>query len=108
MRTRRNPPPPAASPPSVSPASGPGQRGPLQVNMPAGKVGTQPATGGDGPDLRLPHERDQSAVDSAAATPDPVMVQAAKDLAAGQVDTDLRNLGGLDDVQRQKLLKRQR
>ena len=110
MPTRRNPPPPPppAPPPSVSPASGPGRRGSLQVNMPAGKVNTQPAPGGDGSELRLPHERDQSAVDSAAATPDPVMVQAAKDLAAGQVDTDLHNPGGLDDVQRRKLLKQQR
>lgn len=108
MPTRRNPrKPPPAPPPATSPASGPGRRGPLQVNMPAAKVTTQPVPEPDTPDLRLPHERDQSAVDATAATPDPVMVQAAKDIAAGQVDTDLRNPGGLDDVRRRKLLKQQ-
>lgn len=112
MSTHRNPPkpppaPPSAISPATSPDSGPGRRGPLQVNMPAAKVTTQPVPGPDTPDLRLPHERDQSAVDAAAATPDPIMVQAAKDIASGQVDTDLRNPGGLDDERRRKLLKQQ-
>ncbi|MGE0805763.1 MAG: hypothetical protein AB7L76_09440, partial [Burkholderiaceae bacterium] len=39
----------------------------------------------------LPHERDQNAaVVDEAAVPDPVIRQAAKDLAAGQQDTDRR------------------
>ena len=73
--------------------------------MPAGTVATQPVPDLDAAELRLPHERDQSAVDSAASTPNPVVEQAARDLAAGQVDTDLRNPGGLDDERRRKLLK---
>jgi hypothetical protein len=76
--------------------------------MPAAKVATRPVSDPDEPDLRLPHERDQSAVDATAAAPDPVVVQAAKDLAAGQVDTDLRNPGGLDDGRRRKMVERRR
>jgi hypothetical protein len=76
--------------------------------MPAAKVATRPVSDPDAPDLRLPHEHDQSAVDATDAAPDPVVVQAAKDLAAGQVDTDLRNPGGLDDVRRRKMLERSR
>jgi hypothetical protein len=86
----------------------PGRRDKLAVNLPAGKVETRPRPAGPTPDLRLPHERDQSAVDSTAAAPDPMMVQAAKDLAAGQVDTDLHNQPGLDAAQRRKLLRRSR
>jgi len=85
----------------------PGRRGPLKVNLPAATAGTRPAPGAE-PDLRLPHERDQSAVGSTAAAPDPVVVQAAKDLAAGQVDTDLRNPGGVDDARRKKLISQQK
>ena len=85
---------------------GPGRRQPLAVNMPAATVQTQLQTQDDPPDLRLPHERDQSAVDTTALAPDPMMVQAAKDLAAGLVDTDLHNLPGLD-AERQRTLLRQ-
>ncbi len=100
--------PPTAPAPAPSPASGPGRREPLAVNMPAAKVATPTLPDPDEPDLRLPHERDQSGVDVTAAAPDPLVVQAAKDIAAGLVDTDLRNPGGLDDGQRRKLLQQQR
>lgn len=100
--------PPSTPAPAPTPASGPGRREPLTINMPAAKVTKQALPDPAEPDLRLPHERDQSGVDVTAATPDPVVVQAAKDIAAGLVDTDLRNPGGLDDGLRRKLLKQQR
>ena len=53
--------------------------------------------------LPLPHERDQSAHD-VAAKPDPVMVQAYQDLAAGMVDTDMRATPGLDAQRRAELV----
>jgi len=89
-------------------AEGPGRRQPLAVNMPAATVQTRVRTQDDPPDLRLPHERDQSAVDTTALAPDPMMVQAAKDLAAGLVDTDLHNLPGLDAERQRALLRRGR
>ena len=94
--------------PSNKAAEGPGRRQPLAVNMPAATVQTQRQTQDDPPDLRLPHERDQSAVDTTALAPDPMMVQAAKDLAAGLVDTDLHNLPGLDAERQRTLLRRAR
>ena len=89
-------------------AEGPGRQQPLAVNMPAATVQTRLQTQDHPPDLRLPHERDQSAVDITAAAPDPMMVQAAKDLAAGLVDTDLHNLPGLDAERQRTLLRRAR
>lgn len=65
--------------------------------------------------LPLPHERDQStAADSTgghgsgAAGDDQkrVMDRARRDLAEGQVDTDLRGTPGLDDEKRRELLKK--
>ena len=101
---------PAANRPSAprKAGEGPGRRQPLAVNMPAATVQTQLQTQDDPPDLRLPHERDQSAVDTTAPAPDPMMVQAAKDLAAGLVDTDLHNLPGLDAERQRTLLHRAR
>ena len=47
---------------------------------------------------RLPHERDESD-DSQSSEPRADMQQAAKDIAGGQVDTDLRNrAGGVENV----------
>jgi hypothetical protein len=49
---------------------------------------------------RLPHERDESH-DSQAAQPGPArddIKQAYKDLQNGQVDTDLRDIRGVDAV----------
>ena len=54
-------------------------------------------------DLALPHERDQS-THSTAAQPDPVIVQAKRDIDAGQVDTDLRATPGLDAQRRAQLV----
>jgi len=100
---------PAATPvpapaPENSPRRGAGPGEPLAVNMPAAKVSTDGNVAAASSGMRLPHERDQSAVDSTAAEPDPVVAQAAKDLAAGQVDTDLRN-DGLNGPLRRKLSK---
>lgn len=53
------------------------------------------------PDLRLPHERDQS-TDQTAAKPDPRIQQARRDLERGQVDTDMRTPPGLDAEQRRQ------
>ena len=46
---------------------------------------------------QLPHERDESD-QSQSSPPRKVMQQAAKDIASGQVDTDLRNGGGVENV----------
>ena len=46
---------------------------------------------------RLPHERDESD-ESQQSGPRDDMRQAYKDLQEGQVDTDLRNTGGVDEV----------
>lgn len=72
------------------------------------RIGTAPHAPGEGggaqTQLRLPHERDQS-IDSTHPRPDPVIEQAARDLAAGQVDTDLRATPGLDAERRRHLLR---
>ncbi|TCP04393.1 hypothetical protein [Rubrivivax gelatinosus] len=70
------------------------------------EVGTPPiapgqAAGEDGQALPLPHERDES-VGDAGEPPRPVMEQARRDLAAGQVDTDLRATPGLDAAARER------
>lgn len=54
-------------------------------------------------ELALPHERDES-TRSTAAQPDPVMVQAKRDLDAGLVDTDMRASPGLDNERRAALV----
>ena len=43
-----------------------------------------------------------------SATPDPAIEQARRDLAAGQVDTDLRATPGLDAQRRKDLLRPKR
>jgi len=57
--------------------------------------------------LPLPHEMDQS-LNSTAEQPDPVMQQAARDIEAGLVDTDLHGTPGMDHVERERLLKKER
>jgi hypothetical protein len=47
-------------------------------------------------------------MDSAGHTSDELMQQAARDLAAGQVDTDLRATPGLDAPRRRKLVPHSR
>ena len=46
---------------------------------------------------RMPHERDESEDSQESAVRDD-MKQAYKDLDEGQVDTDLRDIGGVDEV----------
>lgn len=53
--------------------------------------------------LPLPHERDES-THTTAAEPDPVMVQAKRDIDAGMVDTDMRATPGLDAELRARLV----
>lgn len=53
--------------------------------------------------LALPHERDQSN-DATAEAPDPVMVQAQRDIDAGLVDTDMRATPGLNAKRRARLV----
>jgi hypothetical protein len=47
--------------------------------------------------LRMPHERDESE-DSQESEPRKVIKRAYDDLIEGQVDTDLRETGGVDEV----------
>jgi hypothetical protein len=83
---------PPADPPSTADARGSGK----------GLVG--PATGSQSEDdLQMPHERDQGH-GQVAPEPDPVIEQAARDLAAGQVDTDMRATPGLDAARRARMV----
>jgi hypothetical protein len=70
-------------------------------------IGRQVATPRRGnktpPALPLPHERDET-TQSTAAEPDPVMVQAKRDIDAGLVDTDMRATPGLDAALRERLV----
>lgn len=51
----------------------------------------------------LPHESDES-VHATAAVPDPVIVQALRDIDAGMVDTDMHAVPGLDAELRARLV----
>ena len=51
--------------------------------------------------MELPHEREQS-THATNPTPDPAMVQAHKDVEAGQVDTDMRATPGLSAERRKR------
>ncbi|MDP3287737.1 MAG: hypothetical protein Q8M64_05460 [Methyloversatilis sp.] len=51
----------------------------------------------------MPHERDESP-DAIAVEPDPVMVQAKRDIDAGMVDTDMHAAPGLDAELRARLV----
>ncbi|MDO9314017.1 MAG: hypothetical protein Q7T97_05680 [Burkholderiaceae bacterium] len=53
--------------------------------------------------LALPHERDES-TDTTAEAPDPLMVQAKRDIDAGLVDTDMHATSGLDAKLRARLV----
>ena len=55
------------------------------------------------PGLALPHERDESP-DARPATPDPKMVQAQRDVAAGQVDTDMHATPGQNAALRERMV----
>jgi len=53
--------------------------------------------------LKLPHERDESTKVTADA-PDPMMVQAKRDIDAGLVDTDMRATPGQDAKVRERMV----
>ena len=53
--------------------------------------------------LQLPHERDES-TDTKAKLPDPLMIQAKRDIEAGLVDTDMHATPGLDAKRRARLV----
>ena len=76
-------------------------KGPAVVGKPPLAPGAGAPSKGVG--LPLPHERDESTA-SVAATPDPVMVQAHRDIEAGMVDTDMRATPGLDAQRRATLV----
>lgn len=56
------------------------------------------------PGLALPHERDESATGATAVKPDPMMLQAQRDIEAGLVDTDMRATPGVDAAARARLV----
>lgn len=76
--------------------------GPTAVGQPPHAPGDPLAGHTTDPRPALPHERDEAA-GSTAHAPDPVIEQAARDLQAGQVDTDLRATPGLDAARRRKV-----
>lgn len=73
---------------------------------PAAPPGADKARGAvdtSGTELPLPHERDQASQNT-GPHPDPAIRQAGKDLADGQVDTDMRATPGLDAQRREGLV----
>ncbi len=89
------PPATATKPPPEHPPAPPKSAG-------KGLVGTATTKNSQG-GLPLPQERDQS-TGAVATQPDPIIEQAAKDLAAGQVDTDMRATPGLDAARRERMV----
>ena len=86
-----------ATTPPASPESGSALRvdgAPKKASLPAPSQGTG---------APLPHETDQ-ALGQVAAKPDPVIVQAKRDIDAGMVDTDMRATPGLDAERRAHLV----
>jgi hypothetical protein len=83
--------------------------GAASVGKPPLAPGTPDLAGPDAPGgaagrgLPLPHERDESTGGAPAPTPE-VIRQAARDIEAGLVDTDLRATPGLDAPRRDALL----
>jgi hypothetical protein len=67
-----------------------------------------PGDAASGEDLALPHERDQSDDTSLGDGTSPKVIrQAARDLEAGLVDTDLRGTPNAGSEQRDELLRRE-
>ena len=90
-----------ATTPPASPESGSA----LRVDG-APKTASLPVRLADPPSVAaapLPHETDQ-ALGQVAAKPDPVIVQAKRDIDAGMVDTDMRATPGLDAERRAHLV----
>jgi hypothetical protein len=78
-----------------------------KTRRPVGRQLPTPPRGAKAPlsrtGLALPHEHDES-IKATAEAPDPVMVQALRDIEAGQVDTDMRATPGLDAQRRTQLV----
>jgi len=78
-----------------------------RTRRPVGRQVATPPRGAKAPgvaaDLALPHERDESP-DATADAPDPVMVQASRDIDAGMVDTDMHATPGLNAKLRGRLV----
>ncbi len=55
------------------------------------------------PGLALPHERDES-IEPSAGAPDPLMLQAKRDIDASLVDTDMRATPGQGAERRERLV----
>ena len=74
---------------------------------PIGRQAATPPRGAKAPrpgaGLALPHERDEAPAPSTAA-PDLRMLQAQRDIDAGQVDTDMHATPGLDAQRRARLV----
>lgn len=93
--------PPVSTTPPAAPAPAP----PKRAGRHRSKAGTEsPELTAKGVSLPLPHESDES-LGSVAAEPDPRIKQAQKDIASGQVDTDLRTSPGLDAENRARILR---
>ena len=90
-----------ATPSTKGASKVPPVKGPAAVGKPPLTPGAGAPSKGVG--LPLPHERDES-TPSVAATPDPVMVQAHRDIEAGLVVTDMRATPGLDAQRRAALV----
>jgi hypothetical protein len=84
---------------------------PMSMNpmnrRPVGRQQPTPPRGAKAPlsnaGLALPHERDES-TDPSAKAPDPLMVQAKRDIDAGLVDTDMHATPGLDAKLRERMV----
>ena len=78
-----------------------------KTRRPVGRKLATPPRGAKAPmsaaGLALPHERDES-TDTTAEAPDPLMVQAKRDIDAGLVDTDMHATPGLDAQLRARLV----
>lgn len=78
-----------------------------RIQRPVGRQTAIPPLGVKAPlsnaGLKLPHERDQS-FGTTADMPDPKIVQAKRDIDAGQVDTDMHATAGLDAELRERLV----
>lgn len=78
-----------------------------RTRRPVGRQLPTPPRGAKAPlsstGLALPHEHDES-IKATAEAPDPVMVQALRDIEAGLVDTDMRATPGLDAQRRTQLV----
>ena len=82
-------------------SSNPKSRRPVGRQLPTPPLGAKAPR--LNPALPLPHERDES-LGATAPAPDPKMVQAHRDIEAGQVDTDMHATPGLDARRRARMV----